>query len=147
MPTLIPTLTLLSILILLNPTNPHCTSKMMKHLFDQQAHKTFPTTPYLRTHCIMDYYWLSACTRPNWLPDSVFCLDVGFPTCSDWNYMSGSRCVDITNILLIISMYLAHTCTDTYTQLDRQKRTGSLESTDNCLLTNTVNQHFLTARG
>ena len=25
---------------------------------------------------------------------SVFCLDVGFPTCSDWNYMSGSRRVD-----------------------------------------------------
>jgi len=27
---------------------------------------------------------------------SVFCLDVGFPMCSDWNYMSSSRHVDTT---------------------------------------------------
>jgi len=20
-------------------------------------------------HCIMEYYWLSACARPNWFPD------------------------------------------------------------------------------
>jgi len=38
-------------------------------LFDEQAHKTIQTTPYMRMHCIMDYHWLSGCTRPNWLPD------------------------------------------------------------------------------
>jgi len=45
----------------------------------------------LRTHCIIDYYWLSACARPDFQTSSVFCLDVGFPTCSDSNYILGSR--------------------------------------------------------
>jgi len=35
------------------------------------------------SYCIMDYYWLSANARPDFLMSSVFGLDVGFPTCSD----------------------------------------------------------------
>ena len=48
---------------------------------------------YFQTHCIMDYYWLSPCARlTDFLTSSVFCLDVGFPTCSDWNYVRFPTC-------------------------------------------------------
>jgi len=41
----------------------------------------------------MDYYWLSPCARlTDFLTSSVFCLDVGFPTCSDWNYVRFPTC-------------------------------------------------------
>jgi len=89
MVTLIPTLSLLSLLTLLTLSVPV-----------KQVHKTIPTMPYLRTHCIMDCYWLSACARPNWLP-GVWCL-YSTPQCSHCK-----RCTSYSNSVRL-SICLPH---------------------------------------
>jgi len=52
--TVMPTLTLLT---LLYPTNPNCTRKTWNSPpFDEQSHKTISTMPYLWMHWIMGCY-------------------------------------------------------------------------------------------
>jgi len=37
--------------------------------FGRTSPQNHPNNAILWTHCIRDYYWPSACARPNWLPD------------------------------------------------------------------------------
>jgi len=63
-----PTLILLSLVTLVTANLLTLTIPVKRRnspLFDEQAYRTILTSPYLGTHCIMDYYWLSACARPN----------------------------------------------------------------------------------
>jgi len=70
-------------------------------LFHRQAHKTVPTTPcceHTASGTITGHQPALGLIDLHSRRLSVFCLYVGFPTWSQWNYMSGSRRVVTINV-------------------------------------------------